>query len=86
MELKGSRVYFGTAGAAVHIVDIENKEYRDSTSADLYQAAQIAHELDNVHFFQRAMVCRDIEDNYEMDLNTLYACCGGTTKHVELIF
>ena len=86
MELKGSRVYFGTAGAAVHIVDIENKEYRDSTSADLYQAAQIAHELDNVHFFQRAMVCRDIEDNYEMDLNTLYACCGGTTKHVGTSF
>ena len=86
LNLSGNRVYFGTAGAAVHIVDIESKEYRDSTSADLYKAAQITHELDNVHFFQRAMVCRDIEDNFEMDINTLYGCCAGTTKHVGTSF
>ncbi len=86
MPLSGNKVYFGTAGAAVHIVDIENREYRDSTSADLYKASQIVHALDNVHFFQRAMVCRDISDNFEMDINTLYACCAGTTKHVGTSF
>ncbi len=32
------------------------------------------------------MVCRDIADNYEMDVNTLYACCAGTTKHVGTSF
>ena len=31
-------------------------------------------------------VCRDIADNYEMDINTLYACCAGTTKHVGTSF
>jgi trimethylamine--corrinoid protein Co-methyltransferase len=32
------------------------------------------------------MVCRDIPDNYEMDLNTIFACCSGTTKHVGTSF
>lgn len=82
LHLSGTRVHFGTAGAAVHVVDVEKREYRDSTSRDLYDAARITHALDNVHFFQRAMVCRDIADNFEMDINTLYASCAGTTKHV----
>ena len=32
------------------------------------------------------MVCRDVIDNLEMDLNTVYAACGGTTKHVGTSF
>jgi trimethylamine---corrinoid protein Co-methyltransferase len=32
------------------------------------------------------MVCRDVVDNFEMDLNTLYACLAGTTKHVGTSF
>jgi trimethylamine---corrinoid protein Co-methyltransferase len=82
LHLTGTNVHFGTAGAAVHIVDLETNTYRDSTAQDLYDAARITHNLDNVHFFQRAMVCRDVLDNYEMDVNTLYACLSGTTKHV----
>jgi trimethylamine--corrinoid protein Co-methyltransferase len=82
LHLSGSNVHFGTAGAAVHIVDLERNEYRDSTAQDLYDAARIVHNLDNVHFYQRTMVCRDVVDNKEMDLNTLYACLAGTTKHV----
>ena len=86
LHLTGSNVHFGTAGAAVHVVDLETNTYRDSTAQDLYDAARITHALDNVHFFQRAMVCRDVTDNLEMDLNTLYACCAGTTKHVGTSF
>ena len=86
LHLTGSNVHFGTAGAAVHVVDLETNTYRDSTAQDLYDAARITHNLDNVHFFQRAMVCRDVTDNLEMDLNTLYACCAGTTKHVGTSF
>ncbi len=86
LELSGKRVHFGTAGAAVHVVDVEQREYRDSTVQDLYDAARLTQALDNVHFFQRAMVCRDIADNFELDINTLYACCAGTTKHVGTSF
>ena len=86
LHLSGNKVHYGTAGAAVHIVDVEKREYRDSTLQDLYDAARIVETLDNVHFFQRPMVCRDVEDNYELDLNTLYACTRGTTKHIGTSF
>lgn len=86
LHLTGSNVHFGTAGAAVHLVDLETNTYRDTTAQDLYDAARIVQNLDNVHFFQRAMVCRDVTDNLEMDLNTLFACCSGTTKHIGTSF
>ncbi len=86
LHLTGNKVHFGTAGAAVHIVDVETNTYRDSTAQDLYDAARITHALDNVHFFQRAMVARDVTDNLELDLNTIYASCAGTTKHIGTSF
>ena len=86
LHLTGSNVHFGTAGAAVHIVDVENNDYRDSTAQDLYDAARITHHLDNVPLFQSEMGARDSIDNSEMDINTIYACCAGTTKHVGTSF
>ncbi|MBJ6370312.1 trimethylamine methyltransferase family protein [Sedimentitalea arenosa] len=82
LDLSGTRVHFGTAGAAVHLVDVDGRSYRECTVQDLHDAARIADRLDNIHFVQRPMVCRDIPDNLEMDLNTIYACCAGTRKHV----
>lgn len=86
LELSGSRVHYGTAGAAVHLVDVDGRNYRESTLQDLHDAARITDQLDNVHFLQRPMVARDIPDNREMDLNTVYACCSGTTKHIGTSF
>ena len=82
IEVSGSRVYFGTAGAAVHIVDIENHEYRESTLKDLYDIARLVDRMDNIHFFQRCLVARDVTDPNEFDLNTCYAAVMGTSKHV----
>ena len=86
LELSGQRVHFGTAGAAVHMVDVANNSYRDSQLADLYDAARITEQMENVHFYQRPMVARDIEDPAEMDLNTIYACIKGTQKHIGTSF
>ncbi|MEE9427383.1 MAG: trimethylamine methyltransferase family protein [Paracoccaceae bacterium] len=86
MELSGARTYYGTAGAAVHMVDVAGRVYRDSTTQDLHDAARIADTLDNIHFVQRPMVCRDVLDNFDMDINTIYATCTGTTKHVGTSF
>lgn len=86
LELSGTRVHYGTAGAAVSMVDVERREYRDSTVQDLHDAARICQQLDNIHFVQRPMVCRDITDNLEMDLNTVYAACSGTFKHIGTSF
>lgn len=86
MILSGARVHYGTAGAAVHMVDVEGRNYRECTVQDLHDAARISDVLDNIHFVQRPMVCRDIPDNFEMDMNTIYGCCAGTTKHVGTSF
>ncbi len=86
LHLSGTNVHFGTAGAAVHIVDPITLDYRDSTAQDLYDAARLVDNLDNIHFYQRTMVCRDVIDNVDMDLNTLYACLAGTKKHVGTSF
>ncbi|MBM1309193.1 trimethylamine methyltransferase family protein [Sulfitobacter mediterraneus] len=86
LELGGNRVHFGTAGAAVHMVDAQGRNYRECGVQDLHDAARICDTLDNIHFVQRPMVCRDIPDNQEMDLNTIFACCSGTTKHIGTSF
>ena len=86
MHLKKNHVHYGTAGAAVNVVDSHNKNYRPSEAQDIYNAACIAEKMDNIHFFQRPMVATDIEDPKEMDLNTLYACISGTQKHIGVSF
>ena len=39
--LAGNRVHYGTAGAAVQIVDVHGNEYRECTVQDLHDAARI---------------------------------------------
>ncbi|MBL6931322.1 MAG: trimethylamine methyltransferase family protein [Rhodospirillales bacterium] len=82
----GKRVYYGTGGAAVHIVDVKNRDYRESQLQDLYDAARIVDQLDNIHYFQRPVVARDMEDGRDLDINTVYACVSGTTKHIGTSF
>ena len=89
LTLSGNKVYFGTAGAAVHVADSWKthdkypgaESYRESTLQDLYDAARLVDHHEHIHFFQRCMVARDIEDPAAMDLNTTYASVAGTTKH-----
>ena len=82
MEPWDKKVYFGTAGAAVHIVDPVTGAYRDSTLKDLYDMARLVDSLEHVHFFQRILVARDMTDPFDLDFNTCYAAVSGTSKHV----
>jgi trimethylamine--corrinoid protein Co-methyltransferase len=86
LELSGNRVHYGTAGAAVHLVDAQGRNYRESTLQDLHDAARICNVLDNINFVQRPMVARDIPDTTESEVNAVYACTAGTTKHVGISF
>jgi trimethylamine--corrinoid protein Co-methyltransferase len=81
LEPWGKRTYFGTAGAAVNMVGPDGT-YRESTIQDLYDIGRIVDVMDHIHFFQRAVVPRDIPDPFEMDFNTCYAAVSSTTKHV----
>ena len=82
MEPWGKKVYYGTAGAAVYIVDSITGEYRESTSQDAYDIARLVDTMEHIHFYQRTVVPRDLPDPFEMDVNTAYLSVAGTTKHV----
>jgi trimethylamine--corrinoid protein Co-methyltransferase len=82
MEPSGNRVYFGTAGAAVHVVEPETREYRESLLVDLYDAGRIVDNCEHIHFYQRPLTARDMLTGHDLDINTLYACIASTAKHV----
>jgi trimethylamine--corrinoid protein Co-methyltransferase len=81
LTLGGKRVHMGTGGAAVKVLDLENQGVRESTLADVAQIGRLVDALDNIHFYLRACVARDIPTE-NLDLNTYYAAITNTTKHV----
>ncbi len=86
IEIGEERVYYGTGGAAVKVLDLETSEHRPSTLRDLYDFARLVDRLDNVCWFTRCVIATDIEDVVDLDINTAYAIAAGTQKHVGMSF
>ncbi len=86
LEIGGGRVHTGTAGAAPLIVDFETGLHRPTTTVDLYDIARLVDTLDHIHFYWRSIVARDLPTPAAIDLNTVYACMQGTTKHITSSF
>ncbi|MBC6439682.1 MAG: trimethylamine methyltransferase family protein [Rhodospirillales bacterium] len=82
LEIADGRVHFGSGGASPNIVDLDTGLYRGANLADLYDVARIVDTLPNIHFYDRSLVARDVEDVRAFDLNTAYAILSGTAKHV----
>lgn len=85
-EVGNGKVNFCTGGAAVTMLDIDNREYRPSTLQDLYDLARLCDTLSNVQWVTRPVVATDIEDLFELDINTVYALAAGTRKHIATSF
>lgn len=81
LRLSGRRVYLGTGGAAVKVVDLETGQARESVLRDLYDIGRLVDTLHNIHFYLRPVVARDIS-NDDIDVNTFYACYAATQKHI----
>ncbi len=86
IEVGGERVYFGTGGAAVQTLDLDSGLYRPSTLQDLYDFTRLIDQLRNVAWFTRCCVATDVEDPFDLDVNTAYALLVGTTKPVGTSF
>ncbi len=82
LDLSGTRVHFGTSGAAVSMLDLDTKTFRPSTVFDLYDLARLADTLDHIHYFIRTVVPRDVGEPYDIDINTAYAVMMGTNKPI----
>ncbi len=81
LHLREKRVHLGTGGAAVHVLDLKTGQVRDSQLRDLYDIGRLVETLDNIHFYLRPVVARDVS-NEEIDVNTFYSCLAATHKHV----
>ncbi|MEM9735555.1 MAG: trimethylamine methyltransferase family protein, partial [Pseudomonadota bacterium] len=86
IEIGGSRVYFGTGGAAVQTLDLATGGYRASSLRDLYDFTRLADRLENISWFTRCCVAGDMESIEDLDINTAYALLRGTTKPVGTSF
>jgi trimethylamine--corrinoid protein Co-methyltransferase len=86
IDIGGSKVYFGTGGAAVQTLDIDTGQYRPSTLNDLYDFTRLIDTLENVSWFTRCCVATDVADSFDLDVNTAYALMRGTTKHIGTSF
>jgi len=86
LEIGSNRVHTYGGGEAVNMLDIGASTYRPSTLADIYDAARLMDQLDNVHAFSRFVVATEIKDQLSCDINTAYVSAAGTNKHLELTF
>ncbi|MEO1199859.1 MAG: trimethylamine methyltransferase family protein [Pseudomonadota bacterium] len=86
IEIGGDRVYFGTGGAAVQTLDLDTGLYRPSTITDLHDFTRLQDTLENVSWFTRCCVATDLEDVFDLDVNTVYALVKNTTKPVATSF
>lgn len=86
LDISGARVHYGASGVAVLVPDFETGRYRPSTIADLYDFARLVDVLENVHFFNRPVIGRDIADPAVHDVNMSYVSVAGTRKHIAVGF
>ena len=86
IEVGGDRVYFGTGGAAVQTLAMSDGRYRPSTLQDLHDFTRLQDTLANISWFTRCCVATDLPDNFELDINTVYALVKNTTKPVGTSF
>jgi trimethylamine--corrinoid protein Co-methyltransferase len=81
LELTGDRVYMGTGGAAIRILDPQTGEARSTTLKDLYNVSRLVDQLDNIHFLVRPCIPTDIDEK-DYDINMYYTCLKASAKHV----
>ena len=79
--MEDKRVYLGTGGAALTVLDLETGAARPGTLRDLAHLAKLVDALENIHFYLRPCVPQDVPKEV-MDVNQFYASLSNTTKNV----
>ncbi|ATW26342.1 trimethylamine methyltransferase family protein [Candidatus Formimonas warabiya] len=81
LELGGTKVYLGTGGTALNILDIDTGKKRQTNLSDVRQTAKIVDALDNIHFFVLPVYPAELDQEI-VDVNRFYAGLANTSKHV----
>ncbi|RLC98744.1 MAG: trimethylamine methyltransferase [Chloroflexi bacterium] len=80
--LEDARVYIGTGGAALSVLDMETGETRKAVLRDVADMARIVDVLDNIHFYLMPVYPTDMTKE-NVDINSYYISLANTTKHVQ---
>ena len=86
IQIGGGRVHVGTGGAAVQVLDSDGDTYRASRLRDLHRMMRVLDACPNIHYGVRPLVARDMQDTFELDVNTAYACLRATAKPIGVSF
>lgn len=81
LYLDGTRVYLGTGGTALNVLDIDTGKRRPSVLDDIHKTARLVDALDNIHFYVIPCYPSDVKKN-DVDANRFFASFKNTTKHV----
>jgi trimethylamine---corrinoid protein Co-methyltransferase len=79
--LEDKKVYAGTGGAEIHVLDLETQKLRKAVLEDVADLARLVDGLEYIDFYIRAVEAQDVPAG-KLDLNKYYASLANTTKHV----
>ncbi len=86
MHCTAQNVYFVNSGTAVTTYEAETKSFRPSTLRDIYDFTRLVDKLDNIHMLGDTVLATDVPDDFEHDMNMLYAILAGSQKPACLTF
>jgi trimethylamine--corrinoid protein Co-methyltransferase len=81
ITLGGTRVYAGTGGTALNVIDTASGERRRATLHDLKRITKLVNGLENIHFFLLPTYPNDVPAE-NIDINRFFAGLDNTAKHV----
>ena len=79
--LEDSRVYYGTGGTAINVIDLNNGERRPSLIEDVKLNARLVDALEHIHLFTINVFPNEIKHVDDIDVNRFYWSLKNTSKH-----
>ena len=79
--LEGRKVYAGTGGAEIHVLDLETGALRKATLLDVARLARLVDGLPYIDFYIRPVEAQDVSPE-KLDVNKYFASLCNTGKHV----
>lgn len=80
-EMGGAKVYMGTGGTALNVMEPGSTARRPSTLADIAGMARMVEQLDNIHLYMLNVYPHDVAEEH-VDINRFVAGLSRTRKHI----
>jgi trimethylamine--corrinoid protein Co-methyltransferase len=80
--LEDSRVYYGTGGTAIYVIDLDSGDRRPSTVEDIKLNARLVDALEHIHLFTINVFPNDVKNVHHIDVNRFYWSLENTSKHI----